>query len=61
MESALINALASWGVSPQFLVLAALMMMNMRSQNKINRELTTAFREMRERVLVVETKQQRLE
>ncbi|TOC20807.1 hypothetical protein CGJ90_19725 [Vibrio parahaemolyticus] len=56
MEAALVNALSGLGFSSESLVLFALMGMNLKYQIAINKALTTGLQDMRERVLVMETK-----
>ncbi|MFW1712304.1 hypothetical protein [Vibrio parahaemolyticus] len=56
METALVNALSGLGFSSESLVLFALMGMNLKYQISINKALTTGLQDMRERVLVMETK-----
>ncbi|WP_261889493.1 hypothetical protein [Vibrio cortegadensis] len=55
MESTLFNALVEWGISPQFLVLGILMIINIRNQNHIIQELSKGLRAVSDRVLVLET------
>ena len=56
METALVNALSGLGFSSESLVMFALMGMNLKYQISINQALTTGLQDMRERVLVMETK-----
>ncbi len=56
MESALANALSGLGFSSESIVMFALMAMNLKYQIAINKALTQGLQDMRERVLVMETK-----
>ncbi|CAE6939467.1 hypothetical protein [Vibrio sp. B1FLJ16] len=56
MESALVNALAGLGLSSESLVLFALMGMNLKNQNTINKQLTQGLQEVRESVLLLTAK-----
>ncbi|MFH0287321.1 hypothetical protein ACGRSR_06670 [Vibrio owensii] len=56
METALVNALSGLGFSSESLVMFTLMGMNLKYQISINKALTTGLQDMRERVLVMETK-----
>lgn len=57
MESVIFSALSDWGFSPQFLALAGLMVVNLRNQNHIIKEIAKGMRNVSDRVLVLETKQ----
>ncbi|CAE6902354.1 hypothetical protein [Vibrio sp. B1FLJ16] len=56
MESALLNALSGLGFSSEFIVMFALMAMNLRYQVAINKQLTQGLQDMRESVLILTAK-----
>lgn len=56
MESLLANALSGLGFSSESIVLVALMGMNLKNQNTINKQLTQGLQEVRESVLLLKAK-----
>ncbi|MGF1694241.1 hypothetical protein L4C54_01045 [Vibrio lamellibrachiae] len=56
MDSVVFGALSSWGLSPQFVALATIMVVNIRNQKLIITELSKGLRGVSDRVLVLETK-----
>ena len=57
MESAIFSALTGLEFSPQFLVVIGLMVIHLRNQNEIIKEIVKGMRSVSDRVLVLETKQ----
>lgn len=57
MESAIFSALKGLEFSPQFLVVIGLMVVHLRNQNEIIKEIVKGMRSVSDRVLVLETKQ----
>ncbi|MEZ8824331.1 hypothetical protein AB6E04_08205 [Vibrio amylolyticus] len=56
MDGVVFGALSELGVPPQFVALAALMVVNIRNQKLIISELSKGLRGVSDRVLVLETK-----
>lgn len=56
MDGVLFGALSTWGLSPQFVALTALMVVNIRNQKLIITELSKGLQGVSDRVLVLETK-----